>query len=67
MTVVIDRPARLVTTGEAARALGVDASTLWRWVQAGIVTPTRRTAGGHYRWDVAELEEQLDEHGRPEQ
>ena len=51
---------RLVGTGEAARYLGVDRSTLGRWVAAGIVTPARRTAGGQYRWDLGELDRQLE-------
>lgn len=50
---------RLVSTGEAAQHLGVDRSTLGRWVAAGTVTPTRRTAGGQYRWDLDDLDRQL--------
>lgn len=52
---------RLVGTGEAARHLGVDRSTLGRWVAAGIITPARRTAGGQYRWDLDELDAQLEQ------
>ena len=50
---------RFITTGEAARALGISAATLTRWVAAGIVTPAETTAGGHYRWDMASLRAQL--------
>lgn len=53
---------RLVSTGEAARHLGVDRSTLGRWVAAGVVTPTRRTIGGQYRWDLDELDRQIEQH-----
>jgi hypothetical protein len=50
---------RSVSTGEAARHIGVDRSTLGRRVAAGYVKPTRRTIGGQYRWDLDELEEQF--------
>lgn len=49
-----------VGTGEAARALGVGATTLRRWADSGQVTPVFRTpAGGHYRWDIDDLRAQL--------
>jgi excisionase family DNA binding protein len=50
---------RLVTTGEAARELGVTPVTLQRWVHAGLVTPTETTAGGHFRWNIETLREQV--------
>lgn len=50
---------RLVTTGAAARALGIDRSTLTRWAAAGLATPAIRTAGGHMRWDLEHLRGQL--------
>lgn len=46
---------RLVPTGDAAREVGVDRSTLVRWWQAGLVAPDEVTAGGHGRWDVLQL------------
>src|SRR6266699_4644861 len=46
---------RYVTTGAAARALGVSTATLTRWAAAGRVTPAERTLGGHYRWDLTAL------------
>jgi DNA-binding transcriptional MerR regulator len=49
----------LVSTGEAARAIGVGRATLARWWQDGLVTPDLVTAGGHARWDVDRLREQL--------
>ena len=51
---------KLLTTGAAAREVGVDPSTLSRWAQAGTVRPEGRTAGGHLRWDLAKLRAQLD-------
>ena len=44
--------AKLVTTGQAARDLGIHPSTLTRWAADGLVTPDFTTAGGHMRWDV---------------
>jgi DNA-binding transcriptional MerR regulator len=52
-------PVKLVTTGEAAKAIGVGRATLFRWWQDGLVTPALVTAGGHARWDVADLKAQL--------
>ena len=52
---------KLLTTGAAARVLGVDPSTLSRWAQAGTVVPAGRTAGGHLRWDLDKLRAQLAE------
>jgi excisionase family DNA binding protein len=51
---------KLLTSKEAADALGVAVSTLQAWAAKGIVTPAWRTPGGHARWDLAELERQLD-------
>jgi DNA-binding transcriptional MerR regulator len=48
-----------VTTGPAARSLGISAATPTRWVAAGLVEPAERTAGGHYRWDLASLRAQV--------
>lgn len=49
-----------MTTGEAAEAIGVSLTTLQRWAHEGLVTPVRRTRGGHYRWDLDDLKRQLD-------
>ncbi|GAA5118404.1 helix-turn-helix domain-containing protein [Pseudonocardia adelaidensis] len=50
---------RLVTTGEAARALRVAPRSLSRWAKDGLVKPTMVSPGGRYLWDVEELREQL--------
>jgi excisionase family DNA binding protein len=52
---------RLLTTGEAAKALSIDRSTLARWQREGKVTPSWTTAGGHARWDLADLERQVSD------
>jgi DNA-binding transcriptional MerR regulator len=49
-----------VTTGTAARALGISTATLTRWVARGYVTPAETTAGGHYRWDLDVLRAQVE-------
>lgn len=56
-----------VTTGEAARAIGVSTATLTRWVTSGRVTPAEITAGGHYRWDLTALRGQLPARIQPAQ
>jgi excisionase family DNA binding protein len=47
--------ARLVTTGQAAKLLGVSQPTLNRAVRKGRLRPTLITPGGHRRFDSAEL------------
>ncbi|MCG5517253.1 MerR family transcriptional regulator, partial [Ectothiorhodospira sp. 9100] len=41
---------RLVSIGEAAKALGVSITTLRRWEASGRLVP-EHTAGGHRRYD----------------
>jgi DNA-binding transcriptional MerR regulator len=48
-----------VTTGQAARQLGVDIRSLQRWVKAGLIEPDHVTPGGHMRWNVERLREEL--------
>lgn len=52
-------PPKLVSTGVAAKEFGIDRGTLVRWWQAGQVTPAVVTPGGHARWDLQELRQQL--------
>lgn len=59
--------AKLVSTGVAADALGVAHFTLFRWWKDGLVTPALVTPGGHARWDLDELREQLRQQRKPEQ
>jgi excisionase family DNA binding protein len=55
-----------VTTGEAAKAIGVGHMTLLRWMKAGHVTPAAKTPGGQYRWDLDDLRRQLRETSDPD-
>lgn len=48
-----------VPTGEAARQLGMHIRTLQRWVRDGEIEPHSTTPGGHPRWDVARLQDEL--------
>jgi hypothetical protein len=50
----------LVSSGVAARTLGISARTLQRYVKAGLVTPDLVLASGQYRWDVVRLRTQIN-------
>lgn len=51
---------RLIRPGEAARMLGVDTTTLWRWAIDGKL-PSRRTVGGQRRYRRADVLALADE------
>ena len=48
-----------VTSGTAAKAIGVHPVTLVRWAKAGRVKAAVRTPGGQFRWDLDDLRRQL--------
>lgn len=48
-----------MTTGAAARALGVSHRVLLNWAEAGTVTPAWTTPGGQFRWVITDLRRQL--------
>jgi excisionase family DNA binding protein len=50
---------KLLTTREAADAIGAGISTLQAWAASGKIIPAWRTPGGHARWDLADLKRQL--------
>jgi predicted site-specific integrase-resolvase len=52
-------PSELVSTPEAARALGISARTLQRYVVNGQVTPEITLPSGQYRWNVPKLRRQI--------
>ena len=49
-----------MTTRVAADHLGIGVSTLQAWAAKGIVKPAWRTPGGLARWDLQDLERQLN-------
>lgn len=52
-------PSELVSTPEAARALGISARTLQRYVKDDLVRPKITLPSGQYRWDIPELRRQI--------
>lgn len=62
-------PVKLVSTGEAAEAVGVTRAALTKWAKAGLITPAERIGRrGDARWNVEELRRQMQENklaGRP--
>ncbi|WP_175455096.1 MULTISPECIES: MerR family transcriptional regulator [Actinopolyspora] len=48
-----------VTTGELAKALGLSRRSIARYAEAGQITPEFTTPGGHHRWDVDKVRQQL--------
>lgn len=55
----VPRPPRMLTTGEAAREIGIAGKTLSRYVREGKIKPTVRLPSGHLRWDLEDLKAQL--------
>jgi predicted site-specific integrase-resolvase len=55
----VPRPARLLTTSQAAETIGIARTTLSRYVAEGKLRPTLRLPSGHMRWDPEDLRAQL--------
>ncbi len=51
----------MVSSTELAKALGLSPRSIQRYVKAGTITPLYVTPGGHYRWSIAAVVEQLRE------
>lgn len=49
----------VVTTSELARALGLSLRSVQRYIAARQITPELTTPGGHHRWIVDDVREQL--------
>ncbi|MCO1655538.1 helix-turn-helix domain-containing protein [Pseudonocardia humida] len=60
------RPTPLMTTSEAARALGIHPKTLSKYVSDGKLRPTLRLPSGHMRWDLEALKAQLRDMDDPD-
>jgi DNA-binding transcriptional MerR regulator len=52
-------PERLVTTSELARALSLSNRTIQRYRSLGVLVPELESPGGHARWDVEKVKQQL--------
>jgi|GraSoiStandDraft_23_1057293.scaffolds.fasta_scaffold3190240_1 DNA-binding transcriptional MerR regulator len=50
---------RLISTGEVARAVGLSRQTIQRYQREGLLTPVFVTTGGHARWKLDDVIEQL--------
>jgi hypothetical protein len=53
-----------LTTEQLARVLGISGRTVLRYVERGILVPTRRLPSGHFLWTMEDAERQLAEHPR---
>jgi len=51
----------LLTINQAAKRLGVAKKTIRRWETSGKIT-SKRTAGGHRRFDISKLKRQIETH-----
>lgn len=51
----------LVSSGQAAKELGVSLRSLQEWTRTGQLTPDYVTPGGHARWDVERVRRELRE------
>ncbi|MHB8743680.1 MAG: helix-turn-helix transcriptional regulator [Sulfuricaulis sp.] len=54
---------RIVRVAEAARRLGVNRSTLWRWVASGIMPPPLKLGPAARGWKAETLERWITEKG----
>jgi DNA-binding transcriptional MerR regulator len=50
---------RLITTGEVARAVGLSRQTIQRYQREGLLTPVFVTTGGHARWRLPDVLDEL--------
>jgi DNA-binding transcriptional MerR regulator len=53
--------ARLVTTAELARVLGLSPRTIQKYRADGVLVPDVESPGGHARWDVEKVRAKLAE------
>jgi len=62
--IIVAEDARLVSTGEAAKIIGVTRRTLSEWARTGVLRPASVTPTGRYFWDPDELRRQFRERQR---
>lgn len=54
-------PGKLLTTAELAAELGLSDRTLQRYRRDGVLKPKLSTPGGHARWDLEDVLDQLNQ------
>jgi excisionase family DNA binding protein len=52
-------PDALITTGEAARHLGISRRTLTRWAKTGALRPALVLPSGRYKWNLDDVRRQI--------
>jgi len=52
---------KLISSGELAKELGVSARTIARYAADGLLTPAETTIGGHFRWVLEDVRQQMRE------
>jgi excisionase family DNA binding protein len=67
--IAVPEAERLLSTGEAAKALGLSRRTLSRYAADGRLTPAVKAPGlrAHYWWDLDDLRRQLRALGQREE
>jgi excisionase family DNA binding protein len=56
---------KYLTAKEVAALMGISTRTLWRWIQAGRLTPMRIGKGIRFSRDQVMQEIEAQEYGRP--
>ena len=56
----------LITTTQAAKALGISRGTLAAYARRGLLKPTLRLPTGQLRWTLADIRRQLADQDQPE-
>ena len=59
------KPLRKITIGSLATRFGVSCESLRNWERQGLIPPSRRTPGGHRRYDLSHVEALSDLIGPP--
>jgi len=58
---------KLISTGQLAKELGVSTRTIARYAADGLLIPADTTIGGHFRWVLEDVRQQMrDLRAKPE-
>lgn len=52
---------RLLTSGELADELGLSRRAISDYAKNGLITPALRTPGSQYRWNLDDVQAEMDE------